>query len=401
MPPQINIGFAASARKGVTGPRIGSMLHRLAIAAVVPLVAWPCQSPRAQVDPPPPQTQTAARAGSASSAPEAELQTGISLTRQGQFRDAIPHFLAAQGRVSDEYAVQFNLALCYVATAQPKPAIALLQSLVASGHLTAPVGNLLAQAYVADDQPDQALDALQQAAALTPQNEKLYLFVLDACMEHKSFDLGLKVADVGLRNVPRSAPLLYQRALFLTNLDRYDLAKIDFEHARQYAPDTDVADMAATQENLYEGNIPAAIDSARRGAKRFADSYVLLQLLGEALIHSGVNPGQPEFAEARSALEKSVSLHPNYSRSQIALGKLYLLENRLDDAIARFEFARQLEPANTSIYSHLATAYRRRGNAQEAQKMLSILATLNDEQAAKIRSGPPSKPGSAAAAGVQ
>src|ERR1700730_1115633 len=49
-------------------------------------------------------------------AAEAELQTGIALSRRGLFRDAISHFLAARGRVSDEYAVNFYLFLCFVCT---------------------------------------------------------------------------------------------------------------------------------------------------------------------------------------------------------------------------------------------------------------------------------------------
>src|SRR5438105_6468796 len=47
---------------------------------------------------------------------EVELETGITLTRSGRFAEAIPHFLAARGHVSSEYAAEFNLALCYVGT---------------------------------------------------------------------------------------------------------------------------------------------------------------------------------------------------------------------------------------------------------------------------------------------
>jgi tetratricopeptide (TPR) repeat protein len=369
-----------------------SIAPRIAFAAILAPILWLCPAIKAQASP---------QTNATSSMPEAELQTGIALTRQGHFRDAIPHLLAAQGRVSEGYAADFNLALCYVATGQPKPAIQVLNTLTSSGHPTAAVYNLLAQAYIADNQPDEAFDALQQAAALTPQDEKLYLFITDACMDHKSYALGVRVADLGLRNVPRSGHLLYERALFLTYQDRLDLAKKDFDRAREVAPESDTAYMAAGQENLLEGNIPEAIHVAREGVGRFKDNYVLLQLLGEALIHSGVDPGQPEFAEAQAALEKSVALHPDYSHSQIALGKLYLMGNRLDEAIAHLEIARQLEPDNTSVYSHLATAYRRRGEPQEAQKMLTILANLNDEQAAKIRSGPPVRQGSSAPPGVE
>ena len=168
---------------------------------------------------------------------EAELQTGTALTRKGSFREAIPHLLAARGRVANEYMASFNLALCYVATSQFKPAIEVLNELRGSGHDVVDVENLLAQAYIGDAQPQKALASVQKAAALSPQNEKLYVFVADACMDHKEYTLGLKVIDIGLQNLPQSARLHYERAMFLTQLDLPDQAKPQFELARQLAPE--------------------------------------------------------------------------------------------------------------------------------------------------------------------
>src|SRR5690348_6615861 len=54
---------------------------------------------------------------------EGELQIGTQLTRSGHFQEAIPHLLAAQHGVSNQYAAEFNLALCYVATRQSTQAI--------------------------------------------------------------------------------------------------------------------------------------------------------------------------------------------------------------------------------------------------------------------------------------
>src|SRR5690349_9832709 len=70
---------------------------------------------------------------------EDELNQGTQLTSKGAFKDAIPHLLAAQGRVANQYAAGFNLALCYVATNQFKPAIKTLNELVIEGHNNADV----------------------------------------------------------------------------------------------------------------------------------------------------------------------------------------------------------------------------------------------------------------------
>jgi predicted Zn-dependent protease len=113
-----------------------------------------------------------------------------------------------------------------------------------------------------------------------------------------------------------------------------------------------------------------------------------LTILGEGLMRAGAVPGQPEFAEAEVALEKSVAKRPGDPSSQIALGKLDLMDDKLDDAIAHLEQARQMEPGNASVCANLAKAYQRRGDGQRAQEMLGILAHLNEAKAERIRTAP-------------
>jgi predicted Zn-dependent protease len=320
--------------------------------------------------------------------PEEELRKGTALTREGSFADAIPHLLAARGQVSNEYAANFNLALCYVGTSQFKEAIQVLNDLRSGGHDGADVENLLAQAYIGNEQSKEALVSLQKAAALSPQNEKLYTFVADACMDHNDYSLGIKVVDIGLRNLPQSARLHYERAMFLTQLDEFDQAKQEFELARKLAPGSEIGYLASAHEELFEGDIPAAIGSAREGVKRGYENHALLTVLGEALLRSGVSPGQREFAEAQAALEKAVTELPNDPSAQIALGSLYLMAGRLDDAIAHLEKARRLDPSKPSVYTSLARAYQRHGDIQHAQDALAALEKLNREQAERIGSTP-------------
>jgi tetratricopeptide (TPR) repeat protein len=204
----------------------------------------------------------------ASSNPDDDLQIGTNLTRQGHFHEAIPHLLAAQGRVSNQFAADFNLALCYTATNQFEKAITILGALSSAAPPTAAVYNLLAQAYVGNSQPEQALTALQKAAALSPSNEKLYLLVADACMDHQNYALGVKVVNLGMQNLPHSARLFYERGVFQTLLERGDLAAADFAEAARLAPDTEIAYLASAQQNLVEGKIPETIARIRRSPGR-------------------------------------------------------------------------------------------------------------------------------------
>jgi len=307
------------------------------------------------------------------------------------FSEAIPHLRAAVGRVSNDYAARFNLSLCLVATGQPKLAIPLLTGLRAAGHDNVDVNNLLAQAYVGDGQIQKALEVLQRASRLAPENEKLYLFVADACMDEQEYAVGLEMVDLGLHHLPNSAQLHYQHGMFLVLLDQLDAGKKDFDQASALAPETDIAFLADTQKAMLDGDVPNAIRIAREAVKKGNHDYRLLTLLGEALLRSGIAPGEPEFKEAQEVLETAVAERPRYAGSQLALGKLALLDNRIDKAIAHLETARELNPNNASVYRNLAAAYRKRGDLQKAQDMLAVLAKMNEAQAEKFRSAPEDK----------
>lgn len=350
-------------------------------------------STQRQTLPGPPQTTQTERNVSASSdsdtmQAQAEFQRGTALTRQGKFREAIPHLLAARENVGNEYALEFNLSLSYVGVGEYKKAIQILDRLRGEGRDNADVENLLAQAYLGDGNRKEALVTVERAAAIAPQNEKLYIFVADACTDHQDFELGLKVVEIGLRGLPLSARLHYERAMFLTQLDQFDHAKEDFELAGKLGQSSEIGYLAAAQQNLLSGNIPEAVRISREGIRQDMRNPALLVILGKALLRSGIAPGQPEFGEAQDALERAVAQHPNDAGSQIALGQIYLAVGRLDDAIAHLQIALRMQPNQPSIYASLGKAYQRKGDTLRAQESFAQLERLNQAQAEQIRSAP-------------
>lgn len=280
---------------------------------------------------------------------EASLQKGIGLTRQGLFQAAIDPLLRAQGRVAEEYAASFNLALCYFGTGDYRHAIELLNNLRLGSYNTVAVNNLLAQSYIGNRESEQAFEALTKASSQAPEDEKLYAYVADACTDHYEYALGLRVVDLSLKNLPGSARLHYERAVFLARLDRLEEARPEFDRASLIAPESDIAYLAAVQKALYEDNFTVALRLVRGGIKAGHRDYQMLSLLGTILMHVGAVPGQPEFVEAREALEDSVTARSNYSTSQIALGKLYLMENQVKEAVVHLEIGRSLEPRNPAV----------------------------------------------------
>lgn len=371
--------------------------RRIAAAALVMWLCLPCQAQVPSSRSQPSNTSRPAQPESPSNSDlqqtenkqaEDELQKGTALTRHGMFSEAMPHLLAARGRVANEYAASFNLALCYVGSGEFKQAIPILDDLRHQGHDNADVENLLAQAYVGNNQAKEAVASFEKAAALTPQNEKLYLYVADACTERQDYALALKVVATGLKNLPGSARLHYERGMVLSNLDEFDRAKPDFEFVSKSAAGSEIGFVSAAQKDLFEGNIAGAAEAAREGVSKGFESPIMLTILGEALLRSGASPGQPEFNEAQAGLEKAAAERPNDPSTQIALGKLYLIAGRLTDAITHLEKARQMQPDRPTIYANLAKAYQRHGDEEPAQQALATLEKLNLARAEQIRNAP-------------
>ncbi len=345
----------------------------LGLIALQPIHA---QSEKASIRAGMPQDQGTGQVFAVSTETRAELRAGTELTRQGSFQQAIPHLLAAQSGGSDTYATGVNLGICYLGLMQYKEAINALNGAHSAGFNTAAVNNLLAQAYLGDGQLKLALTAFQAAATLTPKDEKLYDFIADASTDHQDYAFGLQVTEAGLRQLPDSARLHYERAVFLARLDRMEEAKPEFDKAAQLAPGSYIASLALVQRQMYDDDFAAATSLLRDLVRAGHRDYQTLSLLGTVLMQMGALPGEPEFLEAQSVLEESANDHPNYSATQIALGKLYEMERHFPEARDHLELGRRLEPANPAVYSHLANVYRKLGDQNRARAMVEQLGRL-------------------------
>lgn len=308
--------------------------------------------------------------------PQAELSRGSELTRQGYLKQAIPDLLTAQRAGLDPYAVGINLGICYLGTGQPEKAIPVLESLETSGQGAEAVENLLSQAYIGTGQLKQGFRAFLRAAALAPKNEKLYDYLADACTDHKDYAFGLRIVDHGLKELPGSARLHYEKALFLAQLGSFEQAKPEFDRAAQLAPGSYIGYLALVQKALYEGELATADKILHEAIQAGHRDYRTLSLLGTVLLHEGATPGQPQFAEAEKALTESAHEEPDFPSTQIALGRILLMQGKARQALAHLKIARRLEPHDAAVYTNLANAYELLGEHSKARVMREQVGRL-------------------------
>jgi Flp pilus assembly protein TadD len=130
------------------------------------------------------------------------------------------------------------------------------------------------------------------------------------------------------------------------------------------------------QRDLYDGKFKQAIERVLAAISAGNRDYQTLSLLGLVLLRSGALPGDPGFAQAQAVLEESAHTNPEYSPTQIALGRIYVLEERYREAVEHLEIGRRLEPRNPTVYSNLARAYQSLGDLAKAHEMREQFARL-------------------------
>lgn len=311
--------------------------------------------------------------------PQLQFALGLALARHELYNRAIPYFQAIQTAYPDSYNASFNLAICFLLTKRFPEAISLMNATASAGHKTAELDNLLAEAFEGNQQPQDAINALREATQLDPVDENNYVDLATLCTHYDAYDLGLQIIEVGLHYHPQSDRLIFQRGVLEAMTNRFDLAENDFQTAGKLAPNKNLTYVAMGVSYMQTGHLPEAVQSLRGRIKQKPDDPILLYLLGDALIRSGITPDDHEFAEARSALEKSVKLNPQFAASRVDLGKLYLRDNRLEDAQQNLEQALAIDPKDKTAISQLAVVYRKTGKADLAGAMLANLNKLNEQ----------------------
>lgn len=312
--------------------------------------------------------------------PQMLFTLGVTLAETGHSEQAIPYFETLRRSYPASYDAGYDLTICYLNAERYSDAIAVSKQLIDGGHETAELDNALAEAYACNKDIQPAIDSLRRAISLAPQNEDNYLDFASLCIDHHDFKAGLTVLQIGLQIHPRSDRLFFERGILYAMQDRFDLAEKDFTRSSDLDPKNDLGYLGLGATYLEAGNAAQAVRILKGRIQKTPNDANLLYLLGEALMRSGVRPGTPAFAEAQAVLEKSVRLDPKLSLPHVSLGSIYLEENRAAAAAAQFKQALLIDPGQRSALSHLAIAYRRLGQTENAQNTLASLKEIVERE---------------------
>lgn len=318
---------------------------------------------------------TTSTAGEVSSA-QSRAELGAALLEANLLDEAAAELNAVVSADPANVEAVVNLARIYRARKDVAAAGRLLESAVARGMEAAPVYAALADLYESIGRVENAIPAMRLAVERAPASEDYrfrYALLLVNSQAPKAAVIRLREA---LETFPRSAKLWF--ALGLAYMTEHQSAEAAPALARAVELDPQAAPALAYLglAHAEQGRYDEAIKFYERAVAVNPQLATVHYLLADILLKQ--NPA--DTARPEKALLRAVELDPTLASARLALGKLYLRAERLDDAAEQLARAVALDPKSAETHYQLGRVYTRQKRTAEAQAALATFKRLNEGQ---------------------
>jgi Tfp pilus assembly protein PilF len=302
------------------------------------------------------------------------LQLGALLRENNLLDEARQEFEAVAALEPSNVEALIQLARVHLARKDIQAAGRTLEGAVARGIDDARIFAALAEVYQAFNRFENAIPAMRLAIKKEPGNE-LYrarygLLLVDA----KAPAAAVIRLDEAVKEFPNSARLWLALGIAYTDDNKTIEARSAFEKALAIDPKLVPAlaylAMSFSEEAKYE----EAAKIYERALSLDEKNAVLHYLLADTLLKST----NPDLIRIEKALKRSVTLDAGLASAHLALGRLYVRQNRLVEALGSLESAVKLKPELIEALYQLGRVYARLKRNDESQRTLAKFKQLND-----------------------
>lgn len=252
--------------------------------------------------------------------------------------------------------------------------------LIAAGHASARVYNLLGWCYDGLNQPKDAAQAMSEAIGLEPEIEQNYLDRGNILLAHHLLPAALDAAKQAAERFPKSAQALLLKGSIELNISQFPDAIASYSRVIELDKNSSDGRLGLAEAQSATGMADKAKASFKAGIKqfpkdaRFKVQYALL-LLKEA--ETGDSSAE---AQAEELLKAAVALDPNSSEAHYQLGEMALKKGDAVDAAMHLHLAAKSNPRDSRVHFALAQTYRRLGRKEDASKEMDAYQKLKAEE---------------------
>jgi len=255
----------------------------------------------------------------------------------------------------------------------------LLLRLGPSSNASATWHNLLGQAEFKLGEAKPAIEHLQKALHIEPDNEQ-YLMDLSECLiAFRAYDAARKFLEVGLKRSPDSTRIRFGLAVAYQLDKRPKEAVSLLENLRLASPEFEPSYIALGIAYESLGKWEAMIELGASLKDRSPHNPNGWYLEGAGLL--GLVSEQPaKLPGAISALKKSLSLGPESIKTRFMLAKSYLQAGNTELAERELQETLRLAPDHSGAHYVLGQLYRRMGKPELARLELEAFQKAKDSE---------------------
>jgi tetratricopeptide (TPR) repeat protein len=321
----------------------------------------------------------------------AELQThpagvqgvllGAQIADEMQDYDTAEKMLVSiQPTFPDRAALGYKLALVQYHAKRFAESQQTLLDLIASEHAPGAVYNLLGWCYQQQNQPKEAVGALEQAISAEPTQEANYLDLGRILLANRSLPAALEAAKRTTKVFPDSPQAFLLEGSVELKMSQFTDAAASHTRAVRLAPADPDGYLGLAEAQFAAGMTKEATATFNAAIKRFPkDARFPLQfavmLLKEAETGNAV-------AETRAGqlLQSALVLDGSLAEAHYQLGNLILQKGRAAEALKYLEKASKFGPQSTKTHFTLARAYRQLGRKDDAAKEMDLYGKLKAQE---------------------
>ncbi len=295
--------------------------------------------------------------------------------------EAIPVLKQITTLLPDDPRLRYDLAAAQIDGHHGKDALDTLQPLLAGSAPDPDTLDLAASAYEDQGDTPKAVELLRKAIVGDPKKVKYYLDFAALSFNHQSFDVGVDMLNIGLKQSPDAARLYVARGILYIQLAQYEKGEADFQTAMRLDPGQASGAVAQGMAQIQQSNLDQALATVKSQLKSHPEDAFLEYMKAQILVQKGAVPGSVEFKEAIAAAARAVQIDPDFVLVHDVLGNLYLKSGQVNQAIEQCRLALHGNPSDQEALYHLIQALRQsgKGSKTEMAELVKRLADLRRE----------------------
>lgn len=292
---------------------------------------------------------------------------------EGKNREALAITESLTGINGESATNRYLRGLALERTGALEEATATFVDLLKASPGVVPAQERLANLYLRQRKPADALTYAQQVVKAQPQSVSAHLVYAQALLQSGSLQRAEQELMALSKAAPSSADVFTWLGMLYEAKHDTRLARQSYQRASDLQPTSITALSGLVSVDMSDKKPAAAISRIdSQIAKRPGDPNLLV-LRALALMTVGDLP------KAEAAYQKVIEILPNNIDAYGRLAAIYLSQNRLDDAKARYEDILKRQPKSAAAETILGTILARQNNAAEARRHFQRAVEINPQ----------------------